>query len=83
MKNKKIQTLVAAMVITCMTTTSGLPVFAVPNDETAAETESVESEAVASESTDNSIDSASISKIIQNIQDCDSKIEYKMQKLNE
>ncbi len=72
MKSKKIQTLVAAIVISCMTT-SGLPVFAAPTD-TATESESSATELQ---------DSAYISKIIQNIQECDSKIEYKMEKLNE
>ena len=81
MKNKKIQTL-AAMVITCMITTSGIPVLAVPNN-TAAENEKVETEVESGESTGNSTDRNSIVKVIQNIHDCDSKIEYKMQKLNE
>ncbi len=81
MKSKKIQTLVAAVAITCMTTTSGLTVFAAPNDTTAAETEVLENNG-ALENVE-SVDQQSISKIIQNIQEYDSKIEYKMQKLNE
>ena len=77
MKSKKIQTLVAAVIISSMTTTSGLPVFAVPNESTV--TTETETEDVAA----GTVDNASISKVIQNIQDCDSKIEYKMEKLNE
>lgn len=76
MKNKKIQTLVAAVIISCMTTTSGLPVFAAPNNSAVTETET-------ENASGESVDNASISKVIQNIQDCDSKIEYKMEKLNE
>lgn len=83
MKSKKIQTLVAAVVITCMTGTSGQPVFALPNDAAVTENETENESAENESATSKSIDSASISKIIQNIQDCDSKIEYKMQKLNE
>ena len=87
MKSKKIQTLVAAIVISCMTTTSGLPVFAAPNDTAATDTETTLSESNESTDTDvtsiDSSDNVSIGKIIQNIQDYDSKIEYKMEKLNE
>ena len=62
------------MVISCMTVTSGMPVFAAPNETVAADTE-----ITANDGTDN----RSIEKIIQNIQECDSQIEYKMGKLNE
>ena len=74
MRSRKIQTLVALMVISCMTVTSGMPVFAAPNETVAADTE-----ITANDGTDN----RSIEKIIQNIQECDSQIEYKMGKLNE
>ena len=74
MRSRKIQTLVALMVISCMTVTSGMPVFADPNETVAADTE-----ITANDGTDN----RSIEKIIQNIQECDSQIEYKMGKLNE
>jgi len=57
-----------------MTVTSGMPVFAAPNETVAADTE-----ITANDGTDN----RSIEKIIQNIQECDSQIEYKMGKLNE
>ena len=39
MRSRKIQTLVALMVISCMTVTSGMPVFAAPNETVAADTE--------------------------------------------
>ncbi|MFR8041628.1 MAG: NlpC/P60 family protein [Clostridium butyricum] len=74
MRSRKIQTLVALMVISCMTVTSGMPVFAAPSETVAADTE-----ITANDGTDN----RSIEKIIQNIQECDSQIEYKMGKLNE
>lgn len=74
MRSRKIQTLVAVMVISCMTVTSGMPVFAAPNETVAADTE-----ITANDGTDN----RSIEKVIQNIQECDSQIEYKMGKLNE
>lgn len=48
--------------------------FAAPNETVAADTE-----ITANDGTDN----RSIEKIIQNIQECDSQIEYKMGKLNE
>ena len=83
MKNRKVQTLVEAMVITFMTTISGLPVFAIPNDTSTTVIKRVEVDGEASESIDDSDDSHSINKIIQNVQECDSKIEYKMQKLND
>ncbi|MEQ3337521.1 NlpC/P60 family protein [Clostridium butyricum] len=74
MRSRKIQTLVAVMVISCMTVTSGMPVFAAPSETVAADTEITANDGT---------DSRSIEKVIQNIQECDSKIEYKMGKLNE
>ncbi|MEW9923048.1 NlpC/P60 family protein [Clostridium butyricum] len=74
MRSRKIQTLVAVMVISCMTVTSGMPVFAAPSETVAADTEITANDGT---------DSRSIEKVIQNIQECDSQIEYKMGKLNE
>lgn len=74
MRSRKIRTLVAVMVISCMTVTSGMPVFAAPSETVAADTEITANDGT---------DSRSIEKVIQNIQECDSKIEYKMGKLNE
>lgn len=55
-----------------MTTTSALPAFAEPTDN-------VDVTNAVSESNNN----LNIEKIVENIQSCDSKIEYKMTKLNE
>ncbi|WP_394871228.1 C40 family peptidase [Clostridium butyricum] len=74
MRSRKIQTLVVVMVISCMTVTSGMPVFAAPSETVAADTEITANDGT---------DSRSIEKVIQNIQECDSQIEYKMGKLNE
>lgn len=73
MKNKNVQRLVAIIVISCITS-SGIPVFAAPNDIVSTDIEIT---------VDNEVGNKSIEKVIQNIQECDSKIEYKMGKLNE
>ena len=73
MKNKNVQRLVAIMVISCITS-SGIPVFAAPNDIVSTGIETT---------VDDEVGNKSIEKVIQNIQECDSKIEYKMGKLNE
>ncbi|MBE6062148.1 MAG: glycoside hydrolase [Clostridium butyricum] len=72
MKMKSIKTLVAVLTIMTMTTTSVLPAFAEPNDNQ-------ELTSAVSESSNN----LNIEKIVENIQSCDSNIEYKMTKLNE
>lgn len=73
MKSKNMQRLVAIMVISCMTA-SGIPVFAAPNEIVSTDTETTANDGA---------DNKSIEKVIQNIQEYDSKIEYKMGKLNE
>lgn len=73
MKNKNVQRLVAIIVISCITS-SGIPVFAAPNDIVSTDIEIT---------VDDEVGNKSIEKVIQNIQECDSKIEYKMGKLNE
>lgn len=71
MKRKCINTLVAVLTIMTMTTTSALPVFAEPVI--------IEGTASDAENSNN----LSIEKVVENIQSCDSKIEFKMTKLNE
>lgn len=73
MKNKNVQRLVAIIVISCIKS-SGIPVFAAPNDIVSTDIETT---------VDDEVGNKSIEKVIQNIQECDSKIEYKMGKLNE
>ena len=72
MKRKCINTLVAVLTIMTVTTSSALPAFAEPTD-------SQDGLSAVSESNNN----LNIEKIVENIQSCDSKIEYKMTKLNE
>lgn len=72
MKRKCINTLVAVFTIMTLTSSSALPAFAEPND-----VQDITS--AVSESNNN----VNIEKIVENIQSCDSKIEYKMTKLNE
>lgn len=98
MIKKKIQSIVASALISCiMTTGSSITVFAVPNDTAATDTEITENELSGTESAESTTEAADsetesnkssdnnkkISKLIQNIQECDSKIEYKMNILNE
>ncbi|MBQ3420768.1 MAG: C40 family peptidase [Romboutsia sp.] len=72
MKRKCINTLVAVLTIMTMTTTSALPAFAEPSDN---------QEVTSTVSEDNN--NLNIEKVVENIQNYDSKIEYKMTKLNE
>lgn len=72
MKRKCINTLVAVLTVMTMTTASALPAFAEP----------VSDEQVISDAVEND-NNVNIEKIVENIQACDSKIEYKMTKLNE
>lgn len=71
MKRKCINTLVAVLAVVTMTTTSALPAFAEPSDN---------QEVTSAVSESNNL---SIEKVVENIQNYDSKIEYKMTKLNE
>ena len=72
MNRKCINTLVAVFTIMTLTSSSALPAFAEPNDVQ-------DTTNAVSESNNN----LNIEKIVENIQSCDSKIEYKMTKLNE